>query len=180
LTGDSAGGNLTVQALLHILHPVEDLPTLPNDEESKFAGVYLMSPWLTLLPHEESSQKSFDENATWDVVSPSVLKDSGQGILSGIKDTQHLKYIDSYFAPSGWYDDMGAVVKKMLITAGGHECMREDIIEFGKQVDGPDVKVVVDEYGVHDDPFFDFIAREKKLGELTPMIISWCHDAFCQ
>jgi hypothetical protein len=75
---------------------------------------------------------------------------------------------------------MGAVVKKMLITAGRHECMREDIIKFGKQVDGPDVRMVVDKYGVHDDPLFDFIAREKKLGELTPLIISWCHDAFYQ
>jgi hypothetical protein len=41
-----------------------------------------------------------------------------------------------------------------------------------------DVRLVVDKYGVHDDPIFDFIAGEKKLGELTPMIISWCRDAF--
>jgi acetyl esterase/lipase len=159
---------------------VEGLPTLPKKEESKFAGAYLMSPWMTLLPREKSSQKSFDENATWDVISPKLIKDFGEGTLSGIKDDRHLKYIDSYFAPSGWYDDIDAVVKKMLITAGGHECMREDIIEFGKQVDGPHVKVVVDKHGVHDDPFFDFIAGEKKLGELTPLIISWCHDAFRQ
>jgi hypothetical protein len=79
---------------------------------------------------------------------------------------------------------MGDVVKRMLITAGRYECFKEDIEKFGEKLEtavgtgGLDMKLVVDGYGVHDDPFLDFVAREKKLGELTPMIISWCADVF--
>jgi acetyl esterase/lipase len=59
LMGDSAGANLAIQVLLHIIHPLADLPTLFESpmEDSKFAGAYLMSPWLTLLPRENSSKK---------------------------------------------------------------------------------------------------------------------------
>jgi len=187
LMGDSAGANLALQVLLHILHPLPEVPALfsspMEDSESRFAGAYLMSPWSTLLPRENYSQKSYEENATWDVIPPGKLVESGSAILSGIEDG-HLPYIDSYFAPPDWYDNMGTIVKKVLITAGRHECLREDIIQFGKKVEMAnergdlDMKMVVDQHGVHDDPLFDFIGGEKKLGELTPMIISWCRDAF--
>lgn len=187
LMGDSAGANLAIQVLLHILHPLPGLSALFNspmdDSESRFAGAYLMSPWSTLLPREDYSHKSYEENATWDIISPSTLVESGSAILSGVED-DHLPYIDSYFAPPNWYDNMGTVVRKVLITAGRHECLREDIIQFGKKVEMSnargdlDMKMVVDQHGVHDDPLFDFIIGEKKLGELTPMMISWCRDAF--
>jgi len=34
------------------------------------------------------------------------------------------------------------------------------------------LELVVDKFGVHDDPFFNFIAREEKLGEVTLKIVS--------
>ena len=185
MTGDSAGGNLTIQVLLHIIHPLAGLPKLleSSTEESKFAGAYLMSPWTTLLPREDNSKNSYKENAMWDIVSSRQLRHSGSVILSEIKSNDHLAYVDSHFAPSDWYDGVGDIVKKMLITVGRYECLREDIIKFGKHLESTetlDVKLVVDKYGVHDDPFLDFVAREKKLGELTPMIVSWCREAFSE
>ena len=186
LMGDSAGANLTIQVLLHIIHPVAGLPTLLESSirgNSKLAGAYLMSPWSTLLPREDSSKKCYQENARWDVISPKVINDSGHAVLSGIKH-DHLPYIDSYFAPPNWYDGIGGVVRRVLITAGRYECMRDDIIKFGKQLETAsrrgdlDVRLVVDKHGVHDDPIFDFIAGEKRMGELTPMVISWCRDTF--
>jgi len=186
LTGDSAGGNLIVQVLLHAIHPLAGIPTLFESpkEESKFAGAYLMSPWLTLLARDERSQKFYRENGNWDLISPKTITDFATAVLAGIKEEQHHPYIDFHFAPSGWYDGMGGVVKKMLITAGRYECFKEDIERFGEQLETAartgnlDMKLVVDEYGIHDDPFLDFMAGEKKLGELTPIIISWCRDAF--
>jgi len=181
LTGDSAGGNLTMQVLLHIIHPLASLPTV-FESPSKFAGAYLMSPWLTLLPRDNGSQNSYQENAMWDIVSPRKLAEFGTGVLSGIKDDNHLPYIDSHFAPATWYDNMGTATDRILITAGRYECLRDDIIKFGKHLEKAagdlDVKLVVDKYGVHDDPIFDFMAGEKKVGELTRIIISWCCDAF--
>ena len=175
LTGDSAGANLVVQVLLHAIHPLAGLPTV---EGLKFAGAYLMSPWLSILPREN---KCYQENAMWDIISPAKISDFGTAVLSGIKDHNHLPYIDTYVAPSDWYDDMGAVVKRVLITAGRRECFRDDIIKFGKRletVNGMDVKLVVDKNGVHDDPFFDFTVGEKQPGELTGVVVSWCLDVF--
>jgi len=172
LTGDSAGGNLTIQALLHAIHPLEGLPAL---EGSSFAGAYLMSPWLTIL----QQNSCYQENAMWDIISPAKIYDFGMAVSSGIKDQNHLPYLDTHFAPSDWYDDMGAVVKRVLITAGRRECFRDDIIRFGKHlktIDGMEVKLVVDRNGVHDDPFFDFIVGEKQLGELTGVVVCWCRD----
>lgn len=176
LTGDSAGGNLTLQVLLHVLHPLEGIPKI---EASKFAGAYLMSPWLTLRPREKRSQKCFRENGMWDIISPGLIDDFARETLSGIKDDRHLPYIDYYFAPSGWYDNMGAFTKGLLITAGRYECFRDDIIEFAQKVENEvDVQLIVDKCGVHDDPLFDFIGRESKLGDVTAQIISWCHNMF--
>jgi hypothetical protein len=33
-----------------------------------------------------------------------------------------------------WWNDMGAVVKKMIITAGERECFRDDIVGFAKSL----------------------------------------------
>lgn len=176
LTGDSAGGNLTLQVLLQVLHPLEGVQKI---EASKFAGAYLMSPWLTLVPREKRSQECFRENGRWDIISPGLIDDFGQEVLSGINDDRHLPYIDYYFAPADWYDNMGTITKEVLITAGRYECFREDIIDFAQKVESKvDVQLIVDKCGVHDDPLFDFIGRESKLGDVTDQIISWCHKMF--
>lgn len=39
----------------------------------------------------------------------------------------------------GWWNEVGSVVQKMMITAGEHECFRDDIIKFAanlKQANG--------------------------------------------
>lgn len=187
LTGDSAGGNLVLQLFSHIAHPLQDVPSLDLPFNSRFAGAYLMSPWVTLFPREDwktVTSYSYAQNANWDIISPAKVLEFGLPVLSGIKRDIDLRYIDSCFAPSGWFTSLDTITEKVLITAGGKECMRDDIVRFGERLASPseniniEVKIVVDKWGVHDDPFFDFLAGERKLGELTPMIVLWCRDAF--
>ena len=42
------------------------------------------------------------------------------------------------------------------------------------------VKIVVQEKGVHNDPFFDFFAGEKGLCALTPVILEWVAEGFAK
>ncbi|KAF8154251.1 Alpha/Beta hydrolase protein [Crassisporium funariophilum] len=176
LAGDSAGANLALQLLLHMLHPIPGLPSLPTS--IKFGGLYMMSPWVNLIPRSQA--RSYSENDARDIVSTETLEDFGQRVLAGVEEDSFLPYLDTYFAPIGWYDGIGKTVDRVLITAGGAECLRDDIVEFSEtfRKSHRETKVVVDKFGVHDDPMYDFLAGETKLCELTPIIIQWYMDAF--
>ncbi|KAJ3506309.1 hypothetical protein NLJ89_g6940 [Agrocybe chaxingu] len=177
LTGDSAGGNLVTQLLLHQLHPVEGLQELSTD--MKFGGAYMMSPWTDLLPR--GGVASYKKNAKWDFVAAPKLAYFGRAYLDRVREEKDLKYIDAHYAPGRWYDGVGNIVDKVLITAGGAESLRDDIVRFADRFGKAhgDTKVVVDKFGVHNDPFLDFYAGEtKQLSELTPIILEWIKEVF--
>jgi len=176
VTGDSAGGNLALQLLLHMKIPIKDLPQIAP--ETKFGGVYLMSPWCDILLRRPT--RSNLENVRWDVISSENLRVFGQLVSDGIKEEAHLPYIDAHFAPDGWYDGLDEVAETLLISAGELECLRDDILLFSEKVckTHPRAQVVLDKNGIHDDPFFNFLAGEKNLGTLTPKIVDWCLKCF--
>ncbi|KAH9476808.1 Acetyl-hydrolase [Psilocybe cubensis] len=177
IAGDSAGANLVLQLILHMLHPLEDVPSVPA--ETKFCGAYLMSPWLYLRVRK--GVKSYSENEKWDVIAPtSKFTEFGDRVLAGLSDDAILPYIDAASAPPGWYSNAESIVDRVLITGGGKECIRDDIVEFGEAFckEHSGAQLVIDEYGVHDDPFYDFLVGEKKLSELTPKILQWLAEGF--
>lgn len=61
--GDSAGGNLSVQLLYHILHPHPNIP--PVKLVQPVAGIFLVSPWLS----DRTDTASFKENSNVDMLS---------------------------------------------------------------------------------------------------------------
>ncbi|PPQ68439.1 hypothetical protein CVT25_007832 [Psilocybe cyanescens] len=177
ITGDSAGGNLVLQFLLHMLHPVDGVPSVPPG--TKLRGAYLMSPWVFLRARE--GVRSYSENDNWDVVAPAAkFADFGDRVIAGLPDEAGLPYIDASYAPPGWYANAESIVDRVLITGGGMECIRDDIIEFAQTFckDHGGAQLLIDEYGVHNDPFYDFMVDEKKLSELTPKIIRWFVEGF--
>ncbi|KAK5136551.1 hypothetical protein LTR08_002895 [Meristemomyces frigidus] len=58
VAGDSAGGNLTVAVLSHILHPYRSTPKIELLEP--LAGALLISPWVEMTANEDSG-KPLDE-----------------------------------------------------------------------------------------------------------------------
>jgi len=178
LTGDSAGANLVNQLFLHMLHPVDGVPVVKAG--TRFCGAYLMSPWLFLLPRP--GVKSYLENSLHDIV-PSArnYKEFGNLVLSGLPNTRtDMPYVDISNIPEGWYDGVEKVVERVLITTGGMECIRDDVVEFADIFckAHPGAEFVVDKFGVHDDPFFDFLVGEKVHAEATPLIAQWLADRF--
>jgi hypothetical protein len=75
---------------------------------------------------------------------------------------------------------MDTVVERVLITAGSSECLRDPIEEFAKQICSVHDGAVfwMQENGVHNDPYFDFLTKEAKLGKMTPQILEWFATGF--
>ncbi|KAF7363151.1 Abhydrolase-3 domain-containing protein [Mycena venus] len=157
LTGDSAGGNLVVQLLSQMLHPRPGIPEihLPSPLRSAF----LMSPWVVLTT---DSQSYTNQNGI-DLFTKECL--SATGDIG--RQRRGSKRVDG-------------LVERVLVTAGGAECMYDDITEFVGVFTKHhrDVEFAVQPGGLHEDPLLDFLIGEKKLGVLTPRIVDWIAAGF--
>jgi len=173
IIGDSAGANLALQVISHILHPLKDVR--PLNLPSRIRGVYLMSPWIAL----KGTGGSMTANDNSDIIGPKCINIWGNQILDGIPDSQ-LPYIEASNAPDTWFKSIDTVVERVLITAGSSECLRDSIEAFAKRVcgDHDGATFWIQENGVHNDPYLDFFTREKKLGKMTPQILEWFTTGF--
>lgn len=66
--GESAGGNLTMQLLGHLLHPHPDAQHIKSEEP--LAGAFLVSPWLS----SDVSSRFFRENGKIDMLSAGIVQ----------------------------------------------------------------------------------------------------------
>ena len=172
LVGESAGAALIHQVLSHLLHPVEGLPELTLT--TPLGGVYMMSPWTQL-----GKGSRFQINDGKDVIPSSTGVYWGSKVLDGAKPSA-IPYLVAASAPEDWLQGIDKCVKRMLITAGDMELLRDDIVDYGKHVQKylEDTTIIVQENGIHADPFLDFLVGEKKLGSLTPKIMDWLEEGF--
>lgn len=168
LTGDSAGGNLVLQLLAHMLHPVPDVPRLTLS--APFSGAYPMSPWVSLT----GQTGSMITNGDSDVIGIEALTYWGRIVLDGVPE-KYRYYLEPYRAPEDWFADLSTVVRRVLITAGDAECLRDEIVVFADRLGKkyPKLKFVLQDHGLHNDPYFDFMWPEKVQGVLTPMILDF-------
>ena len=170
LVGDSIGGNLIVQLISHILHPVADVPTLSI--ASPFGNVLLISPWVCLSPKAEGSIIS---NSKKDLISDQTILHIASILFENTPELGHL-FLDQVNAPKGWFDGITKVARKIFITAGENETLRDTITVFAKKIRAvhPDVTYIVQDNGIHDDPIFDFVVPvPKTIGSLTPKMVDW-------
>ena len=173
VTGDSAGANLAIQVISHVLHPLDGVK--PLRLPSRIGGIYLMSPWVKLGGTDDSMTLNDDS----DMLSSLCIDDWGRQVLHGIPDSQ-LPYIEASRAPDSWFKSMDTVVDRVLITAGSAECLRDSIEVFANKICGHHSGAVflMQEHGVHDDPYLDFFTKEAKKGELTTPILEWFATGF--
>ncbi|KAJ7452130.1 Alpha/Beta hydrolase protein [Mycena galericulata] len=173
LVGDSAGGNLLVQVLSQLLHPLEAVPEirLPGP----LRGVCLISPWVNL----SADSKSHAENDALDFLSARTLAGWGAQILAGVPDADR-PFAEAVRAPEGWFAGVDQHVERVLVTAGGAECLRDDIVVFGEafKKHHPNTELVVQSGGLHEDPFLDFLVNDSKRGSVTPLIVEWLAAGF--
>lgn len=173
LAGDSAGGNLALMVLSHILHPASNVS--PLTLSAPLGGAYLMSPWVSL----SGRTGSIITNDSSDIIGVRSLPYWGSIVLDGVPEVHRL-YIEAYRAPDAWFKDINSVVKRLLITAGDAEALRDEIVVVADRLcrQHDDAQFKLQKYGVHNDPFFDFTFRGMKKGDLTPVILKWFSTGF--
>ncbi|KAG6908728.1 hypothetical protein DXG01_003573 [Tephrocybe rancida] len=169
IVGDSAGGNLALALLSHMLHPVSGVPSLSLT--SRIGGVFLMSPWVSLTGNTGSQA----ENDQWDVVGAKTFQYCGRKVLDSVPESLHV-YLEASKDPARWFQGVDRFVYRIFITAGEVECLRVDIIKIANTLskNRRRIKLNIQRNGVHNDPFFDFFAGETRiLCDLTPQIFRW-------
>ncbi|PPQ66705.1 hypothetical protein CVT26_009565 [Gymnopilus dilepis] len=186
IAGESAGGALTLQLLSHILHPLEDVPTLElrgaNGSPSKLGGALIMSPWVSITgdtgSHKENSDTDVLPAYSWKYLGEQTLlplsqePDSNYGTIK--------PYVEALKAPEGWFNGVDGVLKRVLVTVGEKECLRDDVVEVGKKLGQGNgdtfATTVVQKGGVHNDQYLDFMAGQGGAGELTAQVIHWLEE----
>ncbi|KAF7326958.1 Abhydrolase-3 domain-containing protein [Mycena venus] len=159
LAGDSAGGNLVLQVLSQMLHPLQRVPKIRLS--APLRGMLIVSPM---------TNRSSDKRST-------ILK--WRAMLPRVPEADRA-FMEAVRAPEGWFEGADKFVDRVLVTAGGAELMRDDIVAFGEALKKhhADTELVVQKDGIHDDMFLDFMVDEKKLGSLTPLTIEWLAAGF--
>lgn len=181
LSGDSAGANLALALLSHIVHPHQAVPQSDFPLQEKFLGVILISPWA----HFDYSTPAFTTNAIKDDISIPFLENCSKAFLGTAyphpqdKDTP---YTQPAFAPSEWWKDIP--VDQILITGGEDEVLvdgirdlRRHLVEgLGASSDGisgsKHIELVIAKGEAHESPMLD-TALGIQTGESAKRIEGW-------
>ncbi|KAL9014488.1 MAG: hypothetical protein Q9173_000868 [Seirophora scorigena] len=149
LCGDSAGGNLILGLLSHLLHPHPSIPqlTLP----SQLRGAALVSPWGDF----STRAPSFARSAANDSINGAILRKWSAYFLDDGTPTDN--YNQPFLAPGDWWHDLKAVVRGLLVTAGTDEVLLDGIQKFAKTVVAvhPDTRTLFAPREFHDQPFLE-------------------------
>ncbi|KAJ7160973.1 Alpha/Beta hydrolase protein [Mycena filopes] len=173
LVGDSAGGNLILQILLHMLHPRSGVPEIRLP--APLRGACLISPWTNL----SVDSKSHDENQGRDFLEKAAIADWGAQVLAGVPEADRA-FVETVRAEEGLFNGVEALVERVLVTGGGAELLRDDIVAFAEVFEKHHsrTELVIQENGVHEDMYLDFFVGEKNVCILTPLVIDWLAVGF--
>ncbi|KAH7066064.1 Alpha/Beta hydrolase protein [Paraphoma chrysanthemicola] len=185
LSGDSAGGNLALAVLSHILHAHTDVPVLKL--EKPLGGMLLYSPWTGF-----STDFATFENVNLDVMSALALRkwsamflgkpnpidpEADPGPVTGDAWTEACKN------DASWWHGAANVVSDVFVAYGGDEVLKGAIVEFerhfkaGWKESGGDASRVLfleGEREAHVQPIIDIMSPRSAVKSITQNAIdSW-------
>ncbi|KAJ2931940.1 hypothetical protein H1R20_g5161, partial [Candolleomyces eurysporus] len=193
LAGDSAGANLVFQVLLHLnllrLRSTSQsdvdvaetgVATFELPADLKLRGALGISPWFP-VHSKEAAAKSYQENRESDIISPEALRDFARIYAAGVPES-HKPHFDFVSTPKEWFKGFDAVVDRILVTVGEKELLRDDILEVGRGKVAEyhqDTTIILQEFGVHDDVFYDVgVGLDPLTTKLTVEILEWLEAVF--
>ena len=122
--GDSAGANLAIGVLSHLLHPHPEIEPLNLD--GKLGSAILLAPWASFRTDWQSNTY----NAYKDIVSIGAGDKWSQAFLGGRKRDG---YNEPLAAEEGWWKGLDGVVRDIMIAAGSDEILVDCIRELSKR-----------------------------------------------
>jgi acetyl esterase/lipase len=179
LAGDSAGGNLVLSVLSHILHPHPYVPAVEVSEP--FKAAFLLSPWVSFA----TDHPSFSANAESDIFDHVPLRRWAQAFL-GSSQRQGILMGDSYSEPlvaePSWWNGASKIVNEVLFWTGGGELFVDGIKAFAEKFeDGwvrgggerKKVQLLVGERMAHEEMILDVILGMKQKGNGALQVEEW-------
>lgn len=164
--GDSAGGNISLNVIAHILHPLEGVPELKLTED--LAGVFLISPWISFDISATSK-----ENGWSDIFTADLLQEMADLYVppGGERDLR----TEPVLADSSWWK--GFPARSVLNVWGELEILRPSIVDLGRQLQdaGVPVKNVECPLHVHADCVLD-AGTGLAYGTMATEIWNWLSD----
>lgn len=194
--GDSAGGNLTMQLLSHLLHPHPTAVAAAAGPialaEEPLAGAFLVSP----LVSGRSNTQSFRDGWACDMLSVNIFhaprremfhEPRGGGLDVGGYFFPNRNLVETTAFREGkgwaftadveetWVEGMDRIVGKLYVTCGQHEILRDQGIEIAERIrrrnKGVQVQLEVAEKEAHD--FILLEGEQRKVGDATVRMRSW-------
>lgn len=126
-----------------------------------------------------------NKNGTWgagdstDWVSASVLDYWGADVVPHVP-LDKLAYAEPSNVSDLWFEGIDTKVKRVLIVAGGAECLREDILKFEKKFSKhhPLTRLEIFAHGIHNEPFGEFMTGEVDTAPFLPIIVDFLYNGF--
>ncbi|KAF1826836.1 alpha/beta-hydrolase [Dissoconium aciculare CBS 342.82] len=155
IAGDSAGGNLALSLIAHVMHPHSTIEAinLPADD-SKFIGLFLESPYISF----DDRSPSWKANKNKDIITTALLQRSATGYLGGAARDF---YNEPFAAPIEFWDHIPARIIK--IYYGTYEVFADDVRVFGERLKpgNPQIEMLAVEHDVHCQNLIDTTITEK-------------------
>ncbi|KAI0426860.1 alpha/beta-hydrolase [Xylaria sp. FL1042] len=165
VTGDSAGAQLGLAVVSHIIHSHPSIE--PLTLSSPLAGLGLVSPWVTSTVAEECAKR----NSRRDLIDKAVLD---KWAAYALGDAAQDEFNSPLAAAPDWWSDVSKAVKAILVTAGQGEILLDDIKAFVDNLKPSVLQldvVYLDE--THDPLMLDPILHIKEESESSKLTKRW-------
>ncbi|GAB7365657.1 hypothetical protein MBLNU230_g6998t1 [Neophaeotheca triangularis] len=167
--GDSAGGNLTMALMSHLLHPHPELntPVLAKMQQP-LSGSLLISPWGQF----DTTDDSLRRNANSDMIPEQVAVRWGGAFLGPAKRD---KYNMPLLADKEWFHGLEGKVREVLVWGGGGEVLIDSIDKMAQTLKQahPRTEYVVEQGACHEEFIVEKLIGYKEKGEGTKLIENW-------
>ncbi|KXT03923.1 hypothetical protein AC578_9250 [Pseudocercospora eumusae] len=166
IIGDSAGGNMTLGLISHLLHPHPEVPKIELREP--LATAVLISPWVKF----STTDDSWKRNATSDMIPP-IAAARWASLFKGSRPSD--EYNEPILGDAKWYAGLDRVVKDVLVWGGDGEVLIDSIQDFAKTLKAAHAKVdlVVEKGAAHEDFMMEKLLGYSGTAEGTQLIESW-------
>lgn len=183
MAGDSAGGNIILSVLSHLLHKHPAVPAL-TPRSTPFATAICISPAVSHAfdPDEYPSMRT---NATRDMITVKMLRKWCQLEFAGTsyhEEVENGEYWGTFLeAPRSWWGGLGRVVRRVEFTAGKCETFCDGVVRFAEklnrvaEMDGFGVGMCVAPREIHDAPMDDFL-NARGAGETSQRVREWVQE----
>lgn len=165
--GDSAGGNLTLALMSHLIHPHPEVSNKIQLSEP-LAGAILISPWVDFSTEQDSVKR----NLTSDMLSPAAAK-RWSSLFLGKSSLDN--YNQPILADSRWFSGLDLCVNDILVWGGGGEVLIDSIRVIAKMLKDahPRTEYVEQANAAHEDFIMDRLLGYTTKGEGTKLVESW-------